>query len=113
MILPQVTFGIAIRMAVMSILAGQLTMKIHIKNGRLIDPGERHRRQAGRLHRRRQDRRRSAQRPDGFTANRTHRRDAASSSCPGLVDLSARLREPGFEYMATLESEMQAAVPAA
>ena len=24
--------------------------------------------------------------------------------CPGLVDLSARLREPGFEYKATLES---------
>jgi len=30
-------------------------------------------------------------------------------ACPGLVDLSARLREPGFEYKATLESEMQAA----
>src|SRR3954447_3651809 len=30
--------------------------------------------------------------------------------CPGLVDLSARLREPGLEYKATLESEMQAAV---
>jgi dihydroorotase len=29
---------------------------------------------------------------------------------PGLVDLSARLREPGFEYKATLESEMAAAV---
>ena len=29
---------------------------------------------------------------------------------PGLVDLSARLREPGLEYKATLESEMQAAV---
>lgn len=29
---------------------------------------------------------------------------------PGLVDLSARLREPGFEYKATLESEMGAAV---
>ncbi len=29
--------------------------------------------------------------------------------CPGLVDLSVRLREPGFEYMATLESEMHAA----
>jgi dihydroorotase len=28
---------------------------------------------------------------------------------PGLVDLSARLREPGFEYKATLESELQAA----
>ncbi|MEN9773168.1 MAG: hypothetical protein RL322_238 [Pseudomonadota bacterium] len=29
---------------------------------------------------------------------------------PGLIDLSARLREPGFEYKATLESEMRAAV---
>jgi dihydroorotase len=29
---------------------------------------------------------------------------------PGLVDLSARLREPGYEYKATLESEMQAAL---
>jgi len=29
---------------------------------------------------------------------------------PGLIDLSARLREPGFEYKATLESEMEAAV---
>jgi len=29
--------------------------------------------------------------------------------CPGLVDLSVRLREPGFEYMATLETEMHAA----
>jgi dihydroorotase len=30
--------------------------------------------------------------------------------CPGLVDASARLREPGFEYKATLESEMAAAI---
>jgi len=29
---------------------------------------------------------------------------------PGLIDLSARLREPGYEYKATLESEMEAAV---
>ncbi len=29
---------------------------------------------------------------------------------PGLIDLSARLREPGHEYKATLESEMDAAV---
>lgn len=29
---------------------------------------------------------------------------------PGLVDLAARLREPGFEYRATLESEMLAAI---
>src|SRR5690242_2733726 len=30
--------------------------------------------------------------------------------CPGFIDISARLREPGFEYKATLESEMEAAV---
>ena len=29
---------------------------------------------------------------------------------PGLIDLAARLREPGYEYKATLESEMHAAV---
>jgi dihydroorotase len=29
---------------------------------------------------------------------------------PGLVDLSARLREPGLEYRATLESEVSAAI---
>ncbi len=47
--------------------------------------------------------------PDGFRPDRTI--DAKGLvACPGLVDLSARLREPGFEYRATLESEMQAAV---
>jgi len=30
--------------------------------------------------------------------------------CPGLIDSSARLREPGFEYKATLESEVAAAI---
>jgi dihydroorotase len=47
--------------------------------------------------------------PDGYRPDRTI--DARGLvACPGLVDLSARLREPGFEYRATLESEMQAAV---
>jgi dihydroorotase len=47
--------------------------------------------------------------PDGFKAG--ERIDAKGLiACPGLVDLCARLREPGFEYKATLESEMQAAV---
>jgi dihydroorotase len=46
--------------------------------------------------------------PDGFRADETI--DAKGLvACPGLVDLSARLREPGFEYKATLESELQAA----
>ena len=47
--------------------------------------------------------------PDGFRADETL--DAKGLVvCPGLVDVSARLREPGFEYKATLESEMRAAV---
>ena len=46
--------------------------------------------------------------PEGFHPD--ERIDAAGlTACPGLVDLSARLREPGFEYKATLESEMRAA----
>ncbi len=47
--------------------------------------------------------------PVGFRADR----EVEASGlivCPGLIDLSARLREPGFEYKATLESEMAAAV---
>ena len=47
--------------------------------------------------------------PDGFEAD--EKIDAKGLVvCPGLVDISARLREPGFEYKATLESEMRAAV---
>jgi dihydroorotase len=47
--------------------------------------------------------------PGGFVPER--RIDARGLvACPGLVDLAARLREPGFEYKATLESEMQAAL---
>ncbi len=47
--------------------------------------------------------------PAGFKAERVI--DASGLVvAPGLVDLSARLREPGFEHRATLESEMQAAM---
>ena len=47
--------------------------------------------------------------PSGWHANRVL--DAAGLVvCPGLIDSSARLREPGFEYKATLESELAAAV---
>lgn len=47
--------------------------------------------------------------PSDFSPERTI--DAAGMLVlPGLVDLSARLREPGYEYKATLESEMQAAM---
>ena len=82
-------------------------MKMHIKNGRLIDPknGIDAVRDlyiaAGKIVA-------VGAQPNGFTPNRTI--DARGKIvCPGLVDLSARLREPGFEYIATLESEMDAA----
>jgi dihydroorotase len=49
--------------------------------------------------------------PDGFEAARSI--DARGQIvCPGLVDLRARLREPGLEYKATMESETRAAVAA-
>ncbi|MCE9633161.1 MAG: dihydroorotase [Methylophilales bacterium] len=82
-------------------------MKIHIKNGRLIDPknGIDAKQDlfiaAGRVVG-------VGRAPVDFQANQTI--DAEKLVvCPGLVDLSARLREPGFEYKATLESELQAA----
>lgn len=49
--------------------------------------------------------------PEGFQAERTL--DARDKIvCPGLIDLRARLREPGLEYKATMESETRAAVAA-
>ncbi|NJD08675.1 MAG: dihydroorotase [Methylococcaceae bacterium] len=46
--------------------------------------------------------------PDGFTADREL--DASGLVvCPGLVDLCARLREPGQEYKGTILSETRAA----
>ena len=47
--------------------------------------------------------------PPGFKAERTI--DAAGCVvAPGLVDLAARLREPGYEHEGMLESEMAAAI---
>lgn len=47
--------------------------------------------------------------PEGFKTARTL--DASGLVvCPGLIDLRARLREPGLEYKATIESETRAAV---
>jgi dihydroorotase len=47
--------------------------------------------------------------PAGFKAGRTI--DAAGCVvAPGLVDLAARLREPGYEHEGMLESEMAAAI---
>jgi dihydroorotase len=47
--------------------------------------------------------------PAGFTADQTIDAEGLVVA-PGLVDLSARLREPGYEYKATLESELRAAM---
>ncbi|AMO98684.1 dihydroorotase, multifunctional complex type domain protein [Collimonas arenae] len=83
-------------------------MKLHIKNGRLIDPANNIDAQqdlfiaAGKIVG-------VGTPPADFSANKTI--DAKGLVVtPGLVDLSARLREPGYEYKATLESEMQAAM---
>lgn len=83
-------------------------MNTHIKNGRVIDPAHgvdtvqdvyiAEGRIVG-----------LGRAPDGYTAHRTI--DATGLIVmPGLVDLAARLREPGFEHKATLQSEMRAAV---
>jgi len=97
-------------------------MKIEIKNGRLIDPATNRNENA------------SLYIADGVVvgmggeASMSDGSEASTGAalrdftpdkvidasgkivCPGLVDLCARLREPGFEYRATLESEMRAAV---
>jgi len=82
-------------------------MKIHIKNGRVIDPMNKRDEvtdlfiAAGKIIA-------IGQSPADFHVNRTI--DASGLIvCPGLIDLSVRLREPGYEYRATLESEMLAA----
>ncbi|CAG2128680.1 Dihydroorotase-like protein [Cupriavidus yeoncheonensis] len=82
-------------------------MKIQIQGGRLIDPAANLDVQqdlyiaAGKIVG-------VGSAPADFTANKTI--DAQGLIvCPGLVDLSARLREPGSEHRATLESEVAAA----
>jgi len=78
-------------------------MKILIKGGRIVDPA------SGR------DEIGDVFVSDGkisATKEKTDRTIDAKGLvvAPGLIDLSARLREPGYEYKATLESEMDAAV---
>ena len=83
-------------------------MKIEINHGRLIDPRDGIDKKtslfvaAGKVAA-------IGSAPPAWHANRVI--DAAGMIvCPGLIDISARLREPGFEYKATLESELQAAI---
>ena len=82
-------------------------MKIEIANARVVDPASK-RDKAGSIYI--ADGRIAAldKAPASFKADETI--DAKGLvAAPGLVDLSARLREPGFEYKATLESELRAA----
>jgi len=83
-------------------------MNLHIKNGRVIDPSSQLDSQQDIFIR------------DGkIVAISTHLDDFNADQtidatglivCPGLVDLNARLREPGQEHTATIESETAAAV---
>jgi dihydroorotase len=83
-------------------------MKIEIRNGRLVDPAQGIDQVASLYIAAGKVAAIGAALP-GWSANRTL--DATGFVvCPGLVDASARLREPGFEYKATLQSEMRAAV---
>jgi len=78
-------------------------MRLHIKNARVVDPAS-GKEGAGELFI-----------ADGKISAEAGRADRVIDAkglvvAPGLIDLSARLREPGYEYKATLESEMDAAV---
>ena len=83
-------------------------MKIEIRNGRLIDPAQGVDRvtslymAAGKVAA-------IGAAPAGWSANRVI--DAHDLVvAPGLIDIAVRLREPGLEHKATLESEVRAAI---
>ncbi len=84
-------------------------MKILIQGGRLIDPAARHRAAGATWSSRRGASSPIGDAPADFNAANDHRREGLVVA-PGLVDLAARLREPGYEHKAMLESEMAAAV---
>jgi dihydroorotase len=78
-------------------------MKLLIRNGRVVDP------KSGR------DAAGDVFVADGRIAAAAGTPDRTIDAkglvvAPGFIDLAARLREPGYEYKATLESEMDAAV---
>lgn len=87
---------------------GTMSMNIEIRNGRVIDPASKVDAvqdvyiAGGRIVA-------LGSKPAGFEAEQVI--DARGLVvAPGLVDLSVRLREPGHEYKATLESELEAAI---
>src|ERR671923_304607 len=70
-------------------------MKLHIKNGRIVDPAS-GKEGAGDVFI-----------SDGKISNEGGKADRVIDAkglvvAPGFIDLSARLREPGYEYKATL-----------
>jgi dihydroorotase len=78
-------------------------MKLHIKNGRVVDPASA------------KDGVGDLFISDGKISSESGKADRVIDAkglvvAPGLIDVCARLREPGFEYKARLESEMEAAV---
>jgi dihydroorotase len=78
-------------------------MRVHIRNGRIVDPA------TGK------DGPGDLFITDGKIGGESGKADRVIDAkglvvAPGLVDVCARLREPGFEYKARLESEMEAAV---
>jgi dihydroorotase len=78
-------------------------MRIHIKNARVVDPA------SGR------DGKGDVYLADGKISAEGGKADRVIDAkglvlAPGFIDLSARLREPGYEYKATLESELDAAL---
>jgi dihydroorotase len=76
-------------------------MTLHIKGGRVIDPA------SGR------DAVGDVYVADGKIVEKAKAEKTIDAKglivCPGFIDLAVRLREPGHEYKATLESEMAAA----
>ena len=78
-------------------------MKLHVKNGRVVDPA------SGK------DAVGDVYVADGRISEKSSNPDKTIDAkglvvSPGFIDLSVRLREPGQEHKATLESEMAAAV---
>ncbi|MCE2859928.1 MAG: dihydroorotase, partial [Oxalobacteraceae bacterium] len=83
-------------------------MRLHIKNGRVIDPAN-HIDAVHDLFIADGKIAALGKSPAGFQADQVIDANGLVVA-PGLVDLSVRLREPGYEYRATLESELQAAL---
>jgi dihydroorotase len=78
-------------------------MRLHIKNGRVVDPAS-GKEGSGDIFA-----------VDGKISAEAGKPDRVIDAkglvvAPGFIDLSARLREPGYEYKATLESELDAAL---